>query len=212
MNRVALLAALFVTGPAALAQQSGGLEPGASTERSADAALPGDTRGGAVSSSGQEARLRLRSSGGVTCANEPLYVIDGVSVVLERDNPLAAIQPSDIVSIDVMKRDEAMARYGEVARNGVVLIATRHAAVDPDHVHGPSAPFPNPVQRGGLVTVPSPREGVHTIDVFDALGRRVATVPASAPSTTVPTEGLAPGVYLVRLVGDTEQTSRFTVQ
>lgn len=60
--------------------------------------------------------------------NEPLYVIDGVAVsgqTSDDSSVLASINPSDIVSVEVLKDASATAIYGSQASNGVVLITTR---------------------------------------------------------------------------------------
>ena len=67
---------------------------------------------------------------------EPLYVIDGVPINTDNYvgisrsgrqslNPLAAINPSDISSIEVLKDASATAIYGARAANGVVLVTTK---------------------------------------------------------------------------------------
>lgn len=62
--------------------------------------------------------------------NEPLYVIDGVAVDGKssdgKTSTLSTINPSDIMSIEVLKDASATAIYGSRASNGVVLITTRH--------------------------------------------------------------------------------------
>ncbi|MBX2956185.1 MAG: SusC/RagA family TonB-linked outer membrane protein [Cyclobacteriaceae bacterium] len=70
--------------------------------------------------------------------NAPLYVIDGVPFtstsltsttisgsIVKEGNPLAAINPGDIESIEVLKDADATAIYGSRGANGVVLITTR---------------------------------------------------------------------------------------
>lgn len=60
--------------------------------------------------------------------NEPLYVIDGVAVsgqTSDNISVLSSINPSDIVSVEVLKDASATAIYGSRASNGVVLITTR---------------------------------------------------------------------------------------
>ena len=61
-------------------------------------------------------------------ANEPLYIIDGIAVSGQTDgnsSALSAINPSDIVSLEVLKDASATAIYGSRASNGVVLITTK---------------------------------------------------------------------------------------
>lgn len=64
--------------------------------------------------------------------NEPLYVIDGVAISGDSDSNssvLNSINPSDIVSIEVLKDASATAIYGSRASNGVILITTRQGEV-----------------------------------------------------------------------------------
>ena len=61
-------------------------------------------------------------------ANEPLYVIDGIAVSGQTDgnsSALSSLNPSDIVSLEVLKDASATAIYGSRASNGVVLITTK---------------------------------------------------------------------------------------
>ncbi len=73
-------------------------------------------------------------------SNQPLYVIDGVPMSGDgvgvqgmtdggngqtRLNPLSAINPNDIESIDVLKDASASAIYGSRASNGVIIITTK---------------------------------------------------------------------------------------
>lgn len=59
----------------------------------------------------------------------PLFVVDGV--MLDSKQPVdvemmtSNINPDDIASIEVLKGDAAVERYGEEARNGVILISTK---------------------------------------------------------------------------------------
>ena len=93
------------------------------------------------------------------------------------------------------------------------------SAVGTDAEGGPdgvsvSAVFPNPATAGAQVDVTVATAQPVTVEVFDALGRRVASVldRAAASGQTLnvqlPTGRLAPGVYVVRVAGETFQTSR----
>lgn len=60
--------------------------------------------------------------------NEPLYVIDGIPISGQgsgESNALSSINPSDIVSMEILKDASATAIYGTRAANGVVLITTK---------------------------------------------------------------------------------------
>lgn len=64
---------------------------------------------------------------------QPLFVIDGVKKVIsqepgEKKQDLDAalnISPSDIESISVLKGQDAIDKYGEEGKNGVILITTK---------------------------------------------------------------------------------------
>ena len=74
--------------------------------------------------------IRIRGVSSLSGVNEPLYIVDGVPVGggSSSSNPLASIDPSDIVSMEVLKDASATAIYGSRASNGVILITTRKGA------------------------------------------------------------------------------------
>lgn len=60
--------------------------------------------------------------------NEPLYVIDGITIDGQsggNTSALSNINPSDILSMEILKDASATAIYGTRAANGVVLITTK---------------------------------------------------------------------------------------
>lgn len=92
---------------------------------------------------GAETSIRIRGVSSITAANEPLYVIDGmlinsnagdvtagggVGAFSPRISPLAAINPGDIESIEILKDASATAMYGSRGTNGVILITTKRGA------------------------------------------------------------------------------------
>ncbi|MCC9063538.1 SusC/RagA family TonB-linked outer membrane protein [Flavobacterium piscisymbiosum] len=78
---------------------------------------------------GSSSSVRIRGISSITGSNEPIYVIDGVvidgSTGSMNANPLAGINPSDILSMDVLKDASATAIYGSRAANGVIMITTK---------------------------------------------------------------------------------------
>lgn len=88
--------------------------------------------------------IRIRGASSINAGNEPLYVIDGLpidnSTTLNATsesgaagigaspgykNPLNALNPNDIVSIEILKDASSTAIYGSRGANGVVLITTK---------------------------------------------------------------------------------------
>jgi len=78
--------------------------------------------------------------------NLPLYIVDGVPYTATsyqsiytpganiQNNPLNAINPNDIESIEVLKDADATAIYGTRGGNGVILITTRRGRKGPTQV------------------------------------------------------------------------------
>ena len=105
-----------------------------STAPSIDAALQGRVAGVSVASSsgqpGAAASVRIRGTSSLSGSNDPLYVVDGMPIGGGTDksassNPLASINPADIVSMEILKDASATAIYGSRASNGVIMITTR---------------------------------------------------------------------------------------
>ncbi len=71
---------------------------------------------------GASTSIRIRGINSLNATNQPIFVIDGVVVDSatddENSNPLSSINPSDIVSMDVLKDASATAIYGSRASNG----------------------------------------------------------------------------------------------
>lgn len=77
--------------------------------------------------------VNIRGVNSLNGSNEPLYVIDGVQIApgnvsygaTSSTNPLAALNPNDIESMEVLQGPSATAIYGSRGTNGVVLINTK---------------------------------------------------------------------------------------
>lgn len=100
--------------------------------------LAGRVAGVTISSSsgnlGSGERMIIRGASSLSAGNEPLYVVDGVPIMNnntalfsfgEQMSSLAALNLTDIESIEVLKDAASAAIYGSRATNGVVLITTK---------------------------------------------------------------------------------------
>jgi TonB-dependent starch-binding outer membrane protein SusC len=93
---------------------------------------------------GSSSSIRVRGQATINANAEPLYVIDGVIVQgggqsgadfglgdalgngkVSTISPLSTINPSDILSMEILKDASATAIYGAQGANGVVLITTK---------------------------------------------------------------------------------------
>ena len=93
---------------------------------------------------GGSSSIRVRGQATINANAEPLYVIDGVIVqgggssgfdwgvgdalgngAVSTISPLSTINPSDIVSMEILKDASATAIYGAQGANGVILITTK---------------------------------------------------------------------------------------
>ena len=73
---------------------------------------------------GSGATVIIRGIGSINSSRNPLYVVDGAPY----DGSIAAINPSDIETITVLKDASAGALYGARGANGVVMITTKRGA------------------------------------------------------------------------------------
>jgi len=108
--------------------------------------------------------IRVRGAGSISAGGDPLYVIDGIPVTQDpflnnnrgamNQNPLAAINPNDIESIEVLKDAGAAGIYGSRGANGVILITTKRGQSGKPQFnfstsHGFSAPAVRPEFTSG---------------------------------------------------------------
>lgn len=66
---------------------------------------------------------RKRSMAFISDGEKPLMIIDGKEV--EDETTMNDIDPNHIKSVEVLKGDAAVKKYGEKAKNGVILITTK---------------------------------------------------------------------------------------
>ena len=79
---------------------------------------------------GGSSTIRIRGTNSLNATSQPIFVIDGVIIDSESSNdgntnPLAGINPSDILTMDILKDASATAIYGSRASNGVIMITTK---------------------------------------------------------------------------------------
>ena len=66
--------------------------------------------------------VRVRGGSSISGPNEPLYVIDGITIQPGAGGSLAGVNPNDIESIQVLRDAMATAAYGVRGANGVIVI------------------------------------------------------------------------------------------
>jgi len=79
---------------------------------------------------GGSSTIRIRGTNSLNATSQPIFVIDGVIIDSSSEddgnsNPLASINPSDILTMDILKDASATAIYGSRASNGVIMITTK---------------------------------------------------------------------------------------
>lgn len=104
-----------------------------------EAALQGQASGVMVTQgsglAGSSSLVRIRGIASISAGGDPLYVVDGIPITNTafitgnaggmNNNPLAAINPNDIESVEVLKDAAATGIYGSRGANGVILITTK---------------------------------------------------------------------------------------
>jgi TonB-linked SusC/RagA family outer membrane protein len=91
--------------------------------------VPGLTVG-QVTTAGSDPTIMVRGRNSISGTTSPLIVLDG----LIYRGSITSINPSDILSIDLLKDASAAAVYGSQASNGVVLITTKSGASGIDKI------------------------------------------------------------------------------
>ena len=97
------------------------------------------------------ASIRLRGGTSLSASNGPLVVVDGIPGV-----DINSVQPSEIVSMDILKDASAAAIYGSRGANGVIIITTNRQGSDTEV---------NTVQYNGYVALAS---AAKTLDLLSA--------------------------------------------
>lgn len=69
--------------------------------------------------------VRIRGSTSLMGSNEPLYVIDGMTIEPGEGGALVGINPADIAKIEVLKDIGSTSLYGGRGANGVIVITTK---------------------------------------------------------------------------------------
>jgi len=103
-----------------------------------DQALQGKSSGVQISgmsgAPGSSTSILIRGIGSLNRSSSPLFVVDGVPIdnteynsgmTGNALNPLSAINPEDIESIEILKDPASCAIYGSRGANGVVMITTK---------------------------------------------------------------------------------------
>jgi len=99
--------------------------------------IAGVNSSGLLTGPGGSSKVLIRGTNSLTGDNQPLYVVNGVPMNntnlgsagmwggADLGEGLSSINPDDIEEISVLKGGAAAALYGQVARNGVILITTK---------------------------------------------------------------------------------------
>ena len=170
---------------------------------SLDQSLQGRAAGvTAVSTSGapgSSSSIRVRGTATINANAEPLYVIDGVPVQssgtsgadyglgdalgngsVSTISPLSTIDPSDIVSMEILKDASATAIYGAQGANGVVLITTKRGkAGDAKFTYNGMVALNRQTKRLDLMNL---REYADYYNSYAAVGEATYTGNLSDPS------------------------------
>ncbi|WP_412070149.1 T9SS type A sorting domain-containing protein [Rubrivirga sp. IMCC43871] len=127
--------------------------------------------------------------------------------------------PDQIDVVDTAGQPLGLAVVATCTGEAVTIAAAATAGDDRPGADAPSLALRSatPARRGTPVTLDASAPGASAarVDVLDAVGRQVATLPGPAPGARrveVPTDRLPAGLYVVRLVADgATATRRFVV-
>ena len=130
----------------------------------------------------------------------PLFIVDGK--IYKDYAELKKLNPNEIVSIDVLKGEEAIKRYGQDGKNGVVLIQLRKQA---NKVAASAVSvYPNPTVNMATFKFELPERSLVKLELINPEKQEVSTVKEAyfdkgTQEITWNNEQLPAGVYLLRL-------------
>ncbi|MEM1116382.1 MAG: T9SS type A sorting domain-containing protein [Bacteroidota bacterium] len=172
------------------------------------------------------------------CAGSAVWTSEGAVIAVWEDDPFTPLldgmldgDPLTFQAYDVSEGSPAVAASVQLSavHGGADGFASDDLyVVDARATSGPQAPeaaealvlgpsFPNPLQTTTTIPVVLGEEARVTVDVFDALGRRVLQaldrdLPAGGHRVEVDASDLAPGLYLYRVTaGEHVDQASFTV-
>ena len=151
---------------------------------------------------------------GLRLDGDPLLIALEGSLVdwgLSRSRSPGFARPHDVLDVRALEAAETKRRFGSAARRGVIEVTLRDPLPRRTLGHTPGgAAVPSAVAAGTSLVLSG---SLARAEVFDAEGCRVLTATSESGASTlaVPTAGLAPGAYVVRVVGAGGVVSRTVV-
>lgn len=141
------------------------------------------TTGSAGAEPGLAIQVRGRNS--IAASSAPLIVVDGIPY----HGSLSEINPSDIVSIEILKDASAAAIYGSRGSNGVVLVTSRKGGIGK-----PRISYNGYTGTQAIANLPTLMNAQQFADFKCIRTRTSSTQPCNATLTATEQAGLAAGV------------------
>lgn len=160
-------------------------KPNTSVAQAMEGAAPGVTvtTGSAGAEPGINIQVRGRNS--IAASSAPLIVVDGIPY----NGSLSEINPSDIVSIEILKDASAAAIYGSRGSNGVVLVTSRKGGIGK-----PRISYNGYTGTQAITNLPTLMNAQQFADFKCIRTRTSSTQPCNATLTATEQAGLAAGV------------------
>lgn len=164
---------------------------------------------------GTGSQIRIRGGSSLSASNDPLIVIDGLPVTNTTNTGstsiLAALNPNDIESFNVLKDASATAIYGSRAANGVIIINTKRGskklAVEYNFQYGSGRLY-------NQVDVFNTRDFIAQVEANTINGLLSAgstnLLGVDDPTTSVSDDLSTPGIIEGRIIYNTDWQKRFT--
>ena len=165
---------------------------------------------------------QLEVSGAATLGGILRVVLtDGFTPQLGDRFPIIAAAGGATGAFDQLELPDGLAAFVETSATGAELVIGTPVSTEPGEslpdVLALHAPAPNPARNASSMQVDLPEPAHVRLAIYDALGREVAVAldterPAGRHTVALATDGLATGVYVVRLVAEgAVRTQRLTV-
>lgn len=111
--------------PESQSQQNSMSKQAANTDASALVDLLRLQSGLVVTGSGDNVQIQIRGVNSLVLDTRPLYVVNGVPMGRDYGQVNDSLNPQDVSSIRILKSLSETSIYGEMGRNGVIMIKTK---------------------------------------------------------------------------------------
>jgi len=154
------------------------------------------------SSQASSGKISLRSVGNLANSS-PLVVIDGT---IQKEKTIKDIDPKTIQSINVLKNESAIQKYGDAAKNGVMEVTQKSESTAYSVTEHKLIIVPNPATDNATITLDGAVQPARLeVSVYDRFGKLMKKEQKNGPTFSLSVSDLITGTYYLLVSDNTKQ-------